>query len=236
MPAANAASGEAGNCQADRPSQAGPSASLDRDDPRVTAAAREAGLTMIQRAWVEGQADGPSAILFIVTPFRTHQLPWSDSDDTDTAPAPPPADRAANTLPHRGTNDPARLNEDKPAVPASHTGTAKPNSVRPPSGDSDQPQPADPTQRPGPESPSNPRHSERPDRSRHSERPEGVEESPPSDRDDFTSIPGVGPVTAGKLHDAGYFTYTDLDTPAIATVVGPALAAKIHAWLKENKP
>jgi hypothetical protein len=52
----------------------------------------------------------------------------------------------------------------------------------------------------------------------------------------FTNIPGVGPVTADKLHDAGYFTYTDLDSSAISTVVGPALAAKIRAWLEENQP
>jgi hypothetical protein len=57
-----------------------------------------------------------------------------------------------------------------------------------------------------------------------------------SSADDFTAIPGVGPVTAQKLHDAGFFTYDDLrTTPGILNdLVGVSTADKIRSWLQEH--
>lgn len=54
--------------------------------------------------------------------------------------------------------------------------------------------------------------------------------------DDFTSIDGVGPVTAAKLHDAGYYTYDDLrwDLGGLNDLLGVPTADKIRAWLDQR--
>jgi predicted flap endonuclease-1-like 5' DNA nuclease len=58
--------------------------------------------------------------------------------------------------------------------------------------------------------------------------------------DDFTAIPGVGPVTAQKLHDAGLYTCDDLHAYLQAFDVIPWLPAhtraKIQAWLGKHLP
>lgn len=96
--------------------------SISTTDPIVTAAARQLELTMIQRAWV---AHG---VLYIVTPFKTCEIPYPTGD-------------LANTLPSRGPQQPAQLDDAEIAS----------GETQPPTED-----PA-PPQGPGSSSPSPPR-------------------------------------------------------------------------------
>lgn len=54
--------------------------------------------------------------------------------------------------------------------------------------------------------------------------------------DDFTAINGVGPVTAGKLHAAGLYTYDDLQVWWDFEVLGfpEHQANRIRAWLDQR--
>jgi nucleotidyltransferase/DNA polymerase involved in DNA repair len=57
--------------------------------------------------------------------------------------------------------------------------------------------------------------------------------------DDFTAIPGVGAVTAQKLHDHELYTYDDLRTrlpriPQAQLDISTHTLDKIEAWLKEH--
>lgn len=165
------------------------SAVLTRDDPRVTAVARQLEITMIQRVWVEDD------VLYIQDPYDTYEIAHYKEADTDPA----PTGERAYTLPHSGSNAPA------PTLigGSGHTpGAAS--------------QPA-----PDPEPPQAERSSAR--------------------LDDFTAIPGVGSVTAQKLHDAGFYTYDDLRAildPTNTTIgingIRSRTIAKIRSWLQER--
>jgi predicted flap endonuclease-1-like 5' DNA nuclease len=57
--------------------------------------------------------------------------------------------------------------------------------------------------------------------------------------DDFTAIDGVGPVTAQKLHNLGYYTYDDLrllpdiiDTPTAS--ISSVRIQQIRRWLDQR--
>jgi hypothetical protein len=116
-----------------------------------------------------------------------------------------------DTLPSRSASNPP------------HTGSTAPGSS--PQGGSDPPQaPAPPTDA-DPEPP-NPL----PKRAKLSREKQG------EGLDDFTAIDGVGPVTAQKLHDAGFYVYDDLrNTPGILNdLVGTRTADKIRAWLDQR--
>ncbi len=56
--------------------------------------------------------------------------------------------------------------------------------------------------------------------------------------DDFTAIDGVGPVTASRLHNAGYYTYDDLrdalDHLTDIEGVNPSTVQRIQAWLDQR--
>lgn len=53
--------------------------------------------------------------------------------------------------------------------------------------------------------------------------------------DDFTAIDGVGPVTAQKLHDEGLYTYDQLPTADLQTIVGLSTYLKILGWLEKQR-
>jgi predicted flap endonuclease-1-like 5' DNA nuclease len=54
--------------------------------------------------------------------------------------------------------------------------------------------------------------------------------------DDFTAIPGVGPVTAQKLHDLGLFTYDDIREweGHLDDHLPHHVAFKIQQWLDKH--
>jgi predicted flap endonuclease-1-like 5' DNA nuclease len=59
----------------------------------------------------------------------------------------------------------------------------------------------------------------------------------PGRLEDLTAIPGVGPVTAQKLHSLGLYTYDDLRERydhLEELDVGPHQANKIRAWLDQR--
>lgn len=56
--------------------------------------------------------------------------------------------------------------------------------------------------------------------------------------DDFTAIDGVGPVTASRLHNAGFYTYDDLraslDVLTDVDRIQAATVKRIAAWLARH--
>jgi predicted flap endonuclease-1-like 5' DNA nuclease len=154
---------------------------VDTTDPRVSAAARALGITMVLRAWVQ---DG---VLHIQTPFATIEVPAAGYGKTDTL--------------ARGLQQPA-----------------SPGSARPPTGASDPPTASPPTHDAGPEAP--------------------PDQHDPAGLDDLTAIPGVGPVTAEKLHNLGLHTIEDLrvylwrrnDIPGVTRHT----VRQIKGWLNQH--
>jgi len=176
------------------------SAVLKRDDPRVTAVARQLEITMIQRVWVEDD------VLYIQDPYDTYEI--AHYKQTDTHPA--LTGERVYTLPHSGSNAPAPTFIGG----SGHTPGA---ASQPP---------------PDPEPPTN---------SKPAVSDEGGNcqaERSSAGLDDFTAIPGVGSVTAQKLHDKGLFTYDDLRTWIELVEEDDSISdrtlSQIKAWLEEH--
>ena len=181
---------------------------LNRDHYLVSAVARQLEITMIQRAWIEDD------VLYIQDPFDTYEVAHYPETDTQAVPT---AERVTsgeanrtNTLPHSGSNAPAPTFIGG----SGHTpGAAS--------------QPA-----PDPEPPTN---------SKPAVSDEGGNcqaERSSAGLDDFTAIPGVGSVTAQKLHDKGLFTYDDLRTWIELVEEDDSISdrtlSQIKAWLEEH--
>jgi len=184
---------------------------LNRDHYLVSAVARQLEITMIQRAWIEDD------VLYIQDPFDTYEVAHYPETDTQAVPT---AERVTsgepnrtNTLPHSGSNAPAPTFIGG----SGHTpGAAS--------------QPA-----PDPEPPTN----AKPAVSDEGGNCQAQRSS--AALDDFTAIPGVGSVTAQKLHDAGFYTYDDLRAildPNNTTIgingIRSRTIAKIRTWLQER--
>jgi hypothetical protein len=155
---------------------------------------------------------GPSGSLCIVTRYEVHRLPPAGYGKTDTL-----AQSVSEVLPtpHTGSNEPG----------------SQPTSGRPLTGGS--PPPKTPAGRAGAE-PEPPQPS-----SAGPSSPLGERLGEGDALDDFTAIDGVGPVTAQKLHDLGYYTYDDLrllpdiiDTPTAS--ISSTRIQQIQAWLAQR--
>ena len=181
------------------------SAVLKRDDPRVTAVARQLEITMIQRVWVEDD------VLYIQDPYDTYEI--AHYKETDTHPA--LTGERVYTLPHSGSNAPAPTFIGG----SGHTPGA---ASQPP---------------PDPEPPTNAKPAVSDPAERSLARNRQAERSS-AGLDDFTAIPGVGSVTAQKLHDKGLFTYDDLRTWIELVEEDDSISdrtlSQIKAWLEEH--